>query len=220
MDWRHLLHDMDRVEVFAIISADATILRIGRSIYSERKPTKEKATRIKVRSAMRRMARLLQATVGVTETSELFDIGNFYHLQDAIVKLCVETSGGRPKAGLKVAIGSLIKKAADILVTYMRVARNNEGAAAVEIFRYVFLSNYSHIFAVAEYQLKEKRHRENRKPAALPNEEHLQKLRVFLVDTIQEHSKLAKADVTQKVYIHLRKVVLMVRSSVVGNSEV
>ena len=49
--------------------------------------------------------------------------------------------------------------------------------------------NYSKIFSRAEYQLKENRRRQNRKPTALPDEEHLEKLRLYLINEIDEAIK-------------------------------
>ena len=103
--WAKVLSEMDRDAIFEIVKADPTILRLGKNTYDERKPNKEKAARNKARSAMRRMARLLQLTKGVETLAALLDVSNFYLLQEAIVEMCVE--GGKSNPGLKVALGSL-----------------------------------------------------------------------------------------------------------------
>ena len=145
--WAKLLAEMDRNAIFEIVTADPTILRLGKNIFDERKPTKEKAARIKARSAMRRMARLLQLAKGV-ETAQ------------------------------------------------------------VDIFQKVFHTNYQQMFSAAEYQLKETRQRDNRKPAALPNEEDLERLRTFLNEDVSTNGSLPMEQVTRPIYIPLRKVVL------------
>ena len=204
--WAKVLSDMDKDAIFEIVKADPTILRLGKNIYDERKPKKEKAARNKARPAMRQMARLLQLAKGVETLAALLDVSNFYLLQEAIIEMCVE--GGKSKPGLKVALGSLIKKAAKGLVTDLYVANRPVEASQVEIFQKVFHTNYQQMFSVAEYQLKETRQRDNRKPAVLPNEGDLEKLRTFLNEDISTKGSLPTEQVTRQIYIRLRKVVL------------
>ena len=61
-----------------------------------RKRTKEKEARIKVRAAMRRMAKLVAATEGVERVAELFLVLNYYALEYAILYMCgIETDKPR-----------------------------------------------------------------------------------------------------------------------------
>ena len=46
------------------------------------------------------------------------------------------------------------------------------------------------MFSAVEYQLKETRQRDNRKPAALPNEEDLERLRKFLNEDLTSKGSL------------------------------
>ena len=68
--------------------------------------------------------------------------------------------------------------------------------------------NYLKNFSQAEYQLKEKLQRENRKPVSLPDEDEgdLHRLREYLCEQIQIAN--AKNTITKTEYVHLRKVVL------------
>ena len=59
-----------------------------------------------------------------------------------------------------------------------------------------------------EYQLKETRQHDNRKPTALPNEEDLERLRTSLNEDVSSKSSLPIEQVTRPGYIRLRKVVL------------
>ena len=54
------------------------MIRIGKHIYDTRKPTKCKDATIKVRTAMRRLAKLVDATVGISTAAELFVVSNLY----------------------------------------------------------------------------------------------------------------------------------------------
>ena len=82
------------------------------------------------------MARLLQLVKGIETVTALLDVSNFYIMQDAIVEMCLE--GRKSKPGLKVALGSLIKKNAKGLVTDLYVANGQLEAAQVDIFQNVF----------------------------------------------------------------------------------
>ena len=71
----------------------------------------------------------------------------------------------------------------------------------------VFNLNYSKIFSRAEYQMKETRQWQNRKPTSLPIEEHLEKLRSYLRNEIKAAIN-RKSTITKRRYVHLRKVII------------
>ena len=92
------------------IKSDDVIKEIGKSIYNSSKPTKEKEARIKARTFMHRMANLVAATEGVERAAELFLAHNYYALEDATLDMCGMKTD-KPKAGLMVALGKLIRNA-------------------------------------------------------------------------------------------------------------
>ena len=57
-----VLNKMDKDRLHEIIKRDDLIMQIGKDIYDSRKPAKEKGGKIKARIAMRRSARLVEAT--------------------------------------------------------------------------------------------------------------------------------------------------------------
>ena len=67
---------------------------------------KEKDGKIKARTAMRRLARLVEATERVTKAEELFVVANFYMLEQGIHNVCQTDadSDKQSKAGLKVTL--------------------------------------------------------------------------------------------------------------------
>ena len=208
-DWDNVWRRMDHDEMYATIISDKTILCVGKHIYDGRKPAKQKDAKIKSRSAMRRLARLVAATDTVTEAGQLFSVSNFYNLEDGIASVCQTEAGpnGRVKAGLQVAIGSLIRLAAKVLQADFIINQKPEEAQAIELFVKVFNLNYCKIFSRAEYQLKETRQRQNRKPTSLPIEEHLEKLRSYLRKEIKAAIN-RKSTITKRRYVHLRKVII------------
>ena len=82
---------------------------------------------------MRRLARLVAATDTVTEAGQLFSVSNFYNLEDGIASVCQTEAGpnGRVKAGLQVAIGSLIRLAANVLQADSIINQKPEEAQAI-----------------------------------------------------------------------------------------
>ena len=74
-------------------------------------------------------------------------------------------SDKQSKAGLKVAIWSLIRTAAKSVIANFIITNRINDSNQVEMFMKVFNINYSKIFSRADYQLK-------RKPAASEPEAH------------------------------------------------
>ena len=89
---------------------------------------------------MRRLAKLIIATECVNYCEELFSVGNFYHLEDGIKKLCVreDNSDTQMKAGLKMALGTLLRTASDILWTHFCITKQNQKIEDVTAFKCVF----------------------------------------------------------------------------------
>ncbi len=56
------MNSMNKDHLHEIIKSDDLIMQIGKDIYDSRKPAKEKDGKIKSRTAMRRLARLAEAT--------------------------------------------------------------------------------------------------------------------------------------------------------------
>ena len=72
------MNSMDKDRLHDIIKSDELIMQIGKDIYDSRKPAKEKDGKTKARTAMRRLARLVEATEGVTKADGLFVVSNSY----------------------------------------------------------------------------------------------------------------------------------------------
>ena len=153
---------------------------------------------------MCRLARLVEATEGVTKAEQLFVVSNIYISEQGIHNVCQTdaASDNQSKAGLEVAIGSLIRVATKSIVANFIITNDSN---QVEMFLKVFNMNYSKIISRADYQLKENRQHQNRKPTALPDEEHLEKLRIYLIKQIDEAIKHT-GPLTKVMYVHLRKV--------------
>ena len=152
---------MDKDATHDIIKSGDVIKEVGKSIFNTRKPTKEKEARIKAQAAIRRMA----ATECVERAAELFLLRNYYELEEAILDKCGMKSD-KPKVGLMV--GTLIRNTSKTMVVDHIVKNKLENVEEVERFQVINL-NYAKMCSTAEHELKEKRQRDNRKPAAIPN---------------------------------------------------
>ena len=86
-EWDTVIDKMDKDQILDIIKSDEVIIQIGKYIYDTRKPAKSKDAKIKARSAMRRLTKLVDTTVSVSTAAELFVFANFYHLEDIMLKL-------------------------------------------------------------------------------------------------------------------------------------
>ena len=100
-DWQGVVHMMDKDEIFDIIKADDLIQLIGKNIYERKKTNKKKEAKVKARAAMRRLGKLVKVTEDVKMCKELFEVQNFYKVEEGIKKMC--STGEELKAGLNIA---------------------------------------------------------------------------------------------------------------------
>jgi hypothetical protein len=189
-EWKEVIDGMDHDGVYTIIQKDDLIQRIGENNFDRRKPNKKKE------------AKLIMLTDGVNTCDELFQVGNFYSVEDAIKQMC---QGEVMKAGLNVALGTLLKTSADVLISHFTILRNKDKCEEITSFKRVLKTNYPKMFVAAEYQLKETRQRGSRKPAALPDEEDLDKLRNYLISQIDRFDSIK----SKRDYVQLRRLVMV-----------
>ena len=67
-EWERIWNNMAKHDLFGNYS---TILRVGKDIFDSRKPGKQKEAKIKARTAMSCLAKLVQATEGLAKVEEL-----------------------------------------------------------------------------------------------------------------------------------------------------
>jgi len=217
-EWQAVCYGMKQDKTHEIIMKDDTIQAVGKQIYMAKKPSKHKESRINARTAMRRLSKLLQHSK-LGEAFQMFMVENLQSLLAGISDMCykeskssVPSATSRPvKAGLKVALGTLLKLSSRILFCHFTIHKLNVKASMVEQFQKILCTPtfYASIFGEAEYLLKEKRQRENRKPSALPKEENVAKFSLYLEGEIKKISKGPSLEnVNKSVYIHIRKVAL------------
>ena len=135
----------------------------GHDIWTAKKVNKARKGKQNAWRAMQHVARL-KITVGVSSACELFVIGNIKELESSMQQLCVEE--GELKAGLEIALGTLVKQCSSILIHHFATSCQKAVADEIRELREVFAApiHYAKIMDAAEYRLREKRQRrrENR----------------------------------------------------------
>ena len=202
-EWGHVLEGMKTDSAYVTITADEVIKVIGRDVFAARKPNKKREAMVKARRAMRRVARLKQA-VRVNSSQELFFFENIREVELAMNNMCCVEDN--LKAGLKLALGTLIKQCCAILIVQYATSCQRSVADQIREFKDVFSSptHCAKLMATAEYQLKEKRQRQNHKPSHLLDEADLAKLMAFLDEELASTTDITSTG----AFVQARKVAL------------
>ncbi len=166
-----LLNNMKKDDIFDIIKSDPTLTHVGKVLIENAKPKKTRRARNKARETMRRLARLKKIT-GLKQAADLFCTDNMGLLEEAISEM-TQSEEKQMKAGLKVALGIMIKEVCGIYINLYICQHNEAKVKQVKEFREVFSSRtyYGSVFGTAEYQLIEKSQKQTRLPKSLPKEE-------------------------------------------------
>ena len=206
-DWREISSGMRRDPLFDVISQDKAIRKIGAAIWLAKKPNKHKEAMSNARQAMRRLARLKVASPNCASIPDLFRIRKLSTLEAAINTMS-EEEGEKTKAGLKIALSNLVKLSAKTLIMMAQIDEDKKEVEELKGFLETFSMPlyYNKVFAAAEYQLKEKRHRENRKPDKLPLDKDINILRAHLEEEIDTLVESGVTDASQ--FIRLRRATL------------
>ena len=157
---------------------------------------KDKVTEVKksVMSDMRRLASLFvvykdQEAVSATNrenltVEEMFKRENFGVLSEAIQDYTTQAESLEIKCGLKTALYYLIKKACKIIKSTHLMDRRDEAAAEIDRFVSVFELNHEFVFGDAVYLTNNRRQKSLRKPAELPIENDVAKLRQHTINKV------------------------------------
>ena len=135
-----------------------------------------------------------------THHKNCFFIENIHEVELAMNNMCIIEEN--LKAGLKLALGSLIKQCCAILIDHYATSGQQSVADQIREFKDVFSSptHYPKLMATAEYQVKEKRQRQNCKP----DEADLAKLMAFLDEELASTTEITSTG----AFVQARKVAL------------
>ncbi|XP_071830672.1 uncharacterized protein [Apostichopus japonicus] len=194
----NILYKFRGDEVGSICREDPVILNVGKRLWDKGRAKENKKTEVRksVMSDMRRLASLYlhfkeQKTIHAshftleTGTSrDMFDRKNFSILSEAINAYTLNKEKASIKSGLKLGIYYLLKKASKVIKATHLVEENDIAAADIDRFVSVLELNQNFLFGDASYQINMNRQKNLRKPAALPLEEDINKLRSYTVATL------------------------------------
>ena len=160
---------------------DPTIIKLGRKLWAK---SARKERRI-IMNDMRLFGRLLLEVQKVAHDdnltgADLLDRVNFEHLSKAITNL-TSNEHGHLKAGLKLAIGYILKKSIKVMKGHYIQENKMKESEEVDRFSALLELNWEFIFFNA--QLKCEQRRQNlRKPADMPVEDDILVFRNFVTD--------------------------------------
>ena len=198
-----------------ICRTDQTILYLGSKMYWKLQRKKDKKTEVcrGVRADMRRLAHLYdifrkQDNVinNNSNSLDMFDRENYDQLASAIEQYTKTDTEDSIKAGLKQNLYYLIKRAATVMQYSFYAQRKDQEAEEMSKFICTFKSWEMYLFGDATYHLNKQRLVNLRKPAKLPVEEDLAKLRDHLINRMSELCNNYNFDDSHS-YIELRDVV-------------
>ncbi|XP_060085309.1 uncharacterized protein LOC132564693 [Ylistrum balloti] len=142
----------------------------------------------------------------ITSTVEMLNRNHFMFLRDALDNITTKEDGSI-KTGLKVSLGFLLKRSANVLKGHYLVQKADDKAKEVENFLTVLSYFWNSIFSDAQYANVKARQTDLRKPKHLPIEEDIQKLRSFM---IEEQNRILDPYVliSNQEYIILRDILV------------
>ena len=219
-----ILYQIRSDKIGELCQTDPTILTIGMRLFDKvkRKVDKSMEVRRSVQKDMRRLASLyleFKELPGVCivngNAMDLFTRGNFGHQRDAIDSYTTN-SENKLKPGLKIGLNYLIKTCAKIMKgTILTISFNGNSskednkiavdmANEIDLFLSVFNLWQDHIFGDAAYSNNKERQMKLQKPASLPLEGDIRKLRDHVIMRKREivHDKLTFFD--EHLYVELR----------------
>ena len=137
---------------------------------------------------------------------ELFQRANFPALEKAIEDMCQQE--GELRAALKLNLRYLIKNSATILKGHHLINNSDDKAKEVDRFLDVFQMKRFILFGDAEYKIKKNRQLKLKKPGEMPNEEDLQKLRMYTVERIAQLTQDKYHFYTKSEFVELRDLAI------------
>ena len=176
-------------KVGRICQTDPTITQVESRLFDKLRKKNDKEVEVKkaVRTDMRHLTQLyvgFNEKVTNAKPEDMFVRSNLRMLEAAIEK-CTESVDTGEKSGLKIALYYLLKKAAKILKASYLMDDEDDKAAEIDKFVHVLALNENILFGSAVYALNQRRQTRLRRPAQLPADDDVKRLRPFTVSSIQ-----------------------------------
>lgn len=192
-------------EVGEICRNDLVVLLLGKKQWA-RSVKKERTVIMGEMRLFANLIHLLRAESKNEHASglDVLDYKQFDELEKVVIKLCDKDDG--QKAGLKVRIGFILKKAVNVMKGYFVMKSQFDKEQHLGRFIDVLNLNWSFIFYSAQVECELKRGG-LRKPAAMPLEEDIETFRKYLLQEME--NGMAQFDVWDKhTFIFMRNIIL------------
>jgi len=207
-------------DVGKFCQVDEVVLALGKSMYLRKKPvarinkSKGQEVRKSVMKEMRQLGSVLIEFKAQAKEDNLdltsFDLLNRKHMKylaAAVIKLSTNSESEEDiKAGTKLAIGNVIKETAKVMKVFYLEKEEDEKGKEVDNFVTVFNLKWPSLFADAQYKVLMERQKRLRKPARLPEEEEIKKLKEYMVPEMERITSETYALWTPSEFKELRNV--------------
>lgn len=186
-----VLDRLRRDEIGNLCRTDKVILELGKHEYAQTPNSKQQNTKV-IKDNMRRLGEVLCAFRKVSPEKpeatgeDLLQRANFKRLQEALDE-CTHAEDNATMSAKRVALGYLLKTVAKTMKGVYFSAGSEEAAKEVDIWATVLDFNWPYMFSKAQYKVETRRKEKLRRPAALPPEEDVAKLRTY---NVQEMKKM------------------------------
>lgn len=201
----------------SIIRKDPTIQLIGKFLWQKEKTKVDKKDEVRkgVMQDMRNLATLYRyyqdETAGMSEETDggakdMFDIDNWQHLREAIVKMTVKDDS-QVKYGLKNSLYYTLLKASEIMEGEALAQSGKGGKQLVEgqkDFQKLLKHHQNLLFGDAKYYINKSRQERLRLPTRTPPEQDMEALRTYTVDRIS--SLVNMEDIGCSEFVELRNL--------------
>ena len=189
---------------------DELILHLGKKLWNrnikrERKP---------ILAGMRRMGRLLLTFREVAgredlQGKDLFDSSLFETLEEALVIITSkEDDVNDVKNGLKLNLGYLLKKAANVQKAIYCMTKRMDEAASIDNFLCVLDLNWESLFFRSQVAVASKRQETLRRPQALPREQDVSTMKDHILSDIHDLTENSYLYFSNSEYVKLRTLLV------------
>lgn len=184
---RDVLRRLRNDAIGRLCMEDETLSMIGLKLYQkvQGRPNKKVLIRKNVLANMRLLARLFtnfkKLSCENVEFTDMFTRAHYETFESAIQETTMTETKGL-LSGTKMMMSSLIDNACRYVNAHFLFMRNEDAAAEVTKFQAILKSNYNEVFGDAKHHQNHRRQVRLRRPAALPADKDLLRLKVS-VDT-------------------------------------
>ena len=173
-------------DIGVLCKTDKMITTVGKVLWQRSVRRDRKSTM----GEMRKLASLLHAARNISKNDkftghDMLLPANFRIVVDALGAVTAKEDDGL-KAGLKLSLGYLLKKAARFTKCEFIIDGKDEEVRETDKFLSLLDGSWGYLFSSAQIQLEANRASSLRRPRSLPLEEDVQKLRTYVLGRIKQ----------------------------------